>query len=134
VLGWIGENEVESIVAVAVVLGSGVIFLDARDDGRFGLHLRGKGYYCCCSAGDGTSRACSEVISGGTIVLGEVNMAVDAAGSDVGSSCIDYLSIFTPGEKHPQTRNFAIFYSDLDFRRKHLAGCDLRSFSRDSIH
>lgn len=87
----------EPVVAVALIFGPGVVLFDAADDSRFGLLLGREGYYCCCSASDGTSGAGGEVVSCGTVVLGKMDMAVDAAWCNVAASCVDDQGIVTSG-------------------------------------
>jgi len=50
--------------------------------------LTGESDDCGRTAGDCTSRAGLPVITGGGVCLGEMDVGVDAARSDVGSFCI----------------------------------------------
>lgn len=107
----------KAVVAVALVFGSGVVFFDTWQNSSFSFLLRGECYYCCGSAGNGTSTASGKVISRRAVVLGKMDMRVDPSWCYVAASRINNLSSFTSGKKQPHTGYFAILDTDFDARR-----------------
>lgn len=115
----------ESIIAVAQSCGLGSVGLKYGVQRFVAAFLRCEGYDGSCAACYCGAGSRFPAVACGTILLGEMDVGVYAAGSDVGPFSIQDGGAACDGEIEPDADNLAAFDPDLEARRENLVGCDL---------
>jgi hypothetical protein len=98
----------ETIVTVALMPCSGMVVLDAEDDRGFCFVLSCESYDCRSATSYGAATPSDETIAGRAIVLGKMNVRVDATWCNVTAFRIDNLRFRVSREKCSETGYFSI--------------------------
>ena len=113
-LGRIGENDMERVIAVRAFMCQSAILLHDRKNRFVGTVLGSKCHNSCCAPTDRTAGASNPSIASRSVPLFEMDVRIDATRCDEAAFAVEHLCISRTqtSQVGPNTNDAAIFDTD----------------------